>query len=203
MSLKEYSLQEFILKYRIINGILYEEAKSRAFTGYRIISTTRYSEKRHCFFETVSFAYKIRNQKIPLRHGHELNLIVPETLLSLKGKYLNIQFITVVPFRRQDCQYHTWKKNFIRKLADWIIALSEQYFRGCPIHNDFILEHSCGMIACYNGKLFREHSIERKAIFEKFCDIWKHPIHINRHTKNCTYIILKTMRYSHTNKLKN
>lgn len=67
-------------------------------------------------------------------------------------------------------------KNFIRKLADWIIALNEQYFRGCPIHNDFILEHSCGMTACYDGKLFRERSIERKVIFEKFCDIWKHPI---------------------------
>lgn len=37
--------------------------------------------------------------------------------------------------------------------ADRVIVLSEHYFHGCLLRrNDFMLEHSCGVIAFYDGK---------------------------------------------------
>ena len=39
--------------------------------------------------------------------------------------------------------------------ADQVIVLSEHYFHGCLLRrNDFMLEHSCGVIAFYDGKSY-------------------------------------------------
>ena len=39
--------------------------------------------------------------------------------------------------------------------ADRVIVLSEHYFKGCLLRrNDFMLEHSCSLIACYDGKTY-------------------------------------------------
>ena len=41
----------------------------------------------------------------------------------------------------------------IISLADQVIILSEHYFKGCLLRrNDFMLEHSCSLIAFYDGK---------------------------------------------------
>ena len=39
--------------------------------------------------------------------------------------------------------------------ADRVIVLSEHYCHGCLLRrNDFMLEHSCGVIAFYDGKSY-------------------------------------------------
>ena len=41
----------------------------------------------------------------------------------------------------------------VYKRQDRVIVLSEYYFKGCLLRrNDFMLEHSCGVIAFYDGK---------------------------------------------------
>ena len=46
MSLKASSLQEPIIKYRTMNGILSEKSKSLAFTGHRTVPVERQDEIR-------------------------------------------------------------------------------------------------------------------------------------------------------------
>ena len=84
------------------------------------------------------------------------DLLAAETVLSLKGRYPNIRLIAVVPFRRQSCRWPFMGKERYQKIisqADRVIVLSEHYFKGCLLRrNDFMLEHSCGVIAFYDGK---------------------------------------------------
>ena len=79
-----------------------------------------------------------------------------ETVFSLKGRYPDIRLIAVVPFRRQNCRWPSIEKERYQKIisqADRVIVLSEYYFKGCLLRrNDFMLEHSCGVIAFYDGK---------------------------------------------------
>lgn len=84
------------------------------------------------------------------------DLMAAETVLSLKGRYPDIRLIAVVPFRKQSCRWPSMEKEHYQKIisqADQVIILSEHYFKGCLLRrNDFMLEHSCGVIAFYDGK---------------------------------------------------
>ncbi len=84
------------------------------------------------------------------------DLMAAETVLSLKGRYPDIRLIAVVPFRRQSYRWPSMEKEHYQKIisqADWVIVLSEHYFKGCLLRrNDFMLEYSCGLIAFYDGK---------------------------------------------------
>ena len=84
------------------------------------------------------------------------DLMAAETVFSLKGRYPDIRLIAVVPFRRQNCRWPSIEKERYQKIisqADRVIVLSEHYFKGCLLRrNDFMLEHSCGVIAFYDDK---------------------------------------------------
>lgn len=156
MSLKASSLQEPIIKYRNMNGILSEKSKSLAFTGHRTVPVERQDEIRARLVEAVSLAYKSGITYFYSGMAMGFDLMAAETVLSLKGKYPDIRLIAVIPFRRQSCQWHSMEKeryqNIISK-ADRVIVLSEHYFHGCLLkRNDFMLEHSYGVIAFYDGK---------------------------------------------------
>ena len=134
-----------------MNGILSEKSKSLAFTGHRTVSVERQNEIRARLVEAVSLA---------CRSGMAMgfDMMAAETVLSLKGRYPDIRLIAVVPFRRQSCRWPSMEKERYQKIisrADRVIVLSEHYFHGCLLRrNDFMLEHSCGVIAFYDGKLY-------------------------------------------------
>ena len=139
-----------------MNGILSEKSKSLAFTGHRTIPIERQDEIRARLVEAVSVACKSGTTCFYSGMAMGFDLMAAETVLSLKGRYPNIRLIAVVPFRRQSCRWPSMEneryQNIISR-ADRVIVLSEYYFKGCLLRrNDFMLEHSCGVIAFYDGK---------------------------------------------------
>ncbi|WP_288874294.1 MULTISPECIES: SLOG family protein [Bacteroidaceae] len=62
----------------------------------------------------------------------------------------------MVPFSGQSSQWASSEQERYRQVlaeADKNVLLSENYFRGCLLRrNDYMLSHSCGVIAYYNGK---------------------------------------------------
>lgn len=139
-----------------MNGILSEKSKSLAFTGHRTIPVERQNEIRTRLVEAVSVASKSGITCFFSGMAMGFDLMAAETVLSLKGKYPEIRLIAVVPFRRQSSRWPSMEKERYQRIiiqADWVIVLSEQYFHGCLLRrNDFMLEHSCGVIAFYDGK---------------------------------------------------
>lgn len=139
-----------------MNGILSDKSKSLAFTGHRTIPIERQNEIRARLVEAVSVACKSGITCFFSGMAMGFDLMAAETVLSLKGRYPNIRLIAVVPFRRQCYRWPSMEneryQNIISR-ADRVIVLSEHYFKGCLLRrNDFMLEHSCGVIAYYDGK---------------------------------------------------
>lgn len=139
-----------------MNGILSDKSKSLAFTGHRIIPVERQDEIRTRLVEAVSLACRSSITCFFSGMAMGFDLMAAETVLSLKGKYPDIRLIAVVPFRRQNCRWPSIEKERYQNIvsrADRVIILSEHYFHGCLLRrNDFMLEHSCGVIAFYDGK---------------------------------------------------
>lgn len=139
-----------------MNGILSEKSKSLAFTGHRTVPVERQDEIRARLVEAVSVACKSGITCFFSGMAMGFDLMAAETVLSLKGRYLDIRLIAVVPFRRQSCRWPSIEKERYQKIisqADQVIVLSEHYFKGCLLRrNDFMLEHSCDVITFYDGK---------------------------------------------------
>ncbi len=154
--MKASSLQEPIIKYRTMNGILSEKSKSLAFTGHRTVPVEKQDEIRARLVEAVSVASKSGITCFFSGMAMGFDLMAAETVLSLKGRYPDIRLIAVIPFRRQSCRWPSMEKERYQNIisrADRVIVLSEHYFHGCLLkRNDFMLEHSCGVIAFYDGK---------------------------------------------------
>ena len=141
-----------------MNGILSDKLKSLAFTGHRTIPIERLDEIRARLVEAVSLACKSGITCFYSGMAMGFDLMAAETVLSLKGKYPEIRLIAVVPFRRQSCRWPSIEQERYYRIisrADRVIVLSEHYFHGCLLRrNDFMLEHSCGVIAFYDGKSY-------------------------------------------------
>lgn len=113
--MKASSLQEPIIKYRTMNGILSDKSKSLAFTGHRTVPVERQDEIRARLVEAVSVAYKSGITCFYSGMAMGFDLMAAETVLSLKGRYPDIRFIAVVPFRRQNYRWPSMEKSVIRK----------------------------------------------------------------------------------------
>ena len=139
-----------------MNGILSEKSKSLACTGHRTVPVERQYGRSARLVEAVSVACQSGITCFFSGMAMGFDLMAAETILSLKGKYPEIRLIAVVPFRRQSCRWPSMEKERYQNIisrADQVIVLSEHYFHGCLLRrNDFMLEHSCGVIAFYDGK---------------------------------------------------
>ena len=114
-----------------MNGILSDKSKSLAFTGHRTVPVERQDEIRARLVEAVSVAYKSGITCFYSGMAMGFDLMAAETVLSLKGRYPDIRFIAVVPFRRQNYRWPSMEKERYQKIisqADRVIVLSEYYF---------------------------------------------------------------------------
>lgn len=84
--MKASSLQEPIIKYRTMNGILSEKSKSLAFTGHRTIPIERQDEIRARLVEAVSLACKSGITCFYSGMAMGFDLMAAETVLSAEGK---------------------------------------------------------------------------------------------------------------------
>lgn len=111
--MKASSLQEPIIKYRTMNGILSEKSKSLAFTGHRTIPVERQDEIRARLVEAVSVACKSGITCFYSGMAMGFDLMAAETVLSLKE---GIRIYGSLPlFLSEDraAGGHTWSRNVI------------------------------------------------------------------------------------------
>lgn len=133
-----------------------ERGKSIAFTGHRIIPSARQEEVRKRLTTAVTLACKSGMTRFYCGMALGFDMMAAEVVLSLKDKFPDIQLIAVVPFSGQsNRRTSSEQERYHRILAktDKVVTLSENYFRGCLFRrNDYMLSHSCGVIAYYDGK---------------------------------------------------
>lgn len=133
-----------------------EREKSIAFTGHRIIPLTRQEEVRKQLTTAVTLACKSGMTCFCCGMALGFDMMAAEVVLLLKDKFPDIQLIAVVPFSRQSTRWaSSEQERYHRILAktDKVVILSGNYFRGCLLRrNDYMLSHSCGVIAYYDGK---------------------------------------------------
>jgi len=133
--------------------VLYlEREKSIAFTGHRIIPLVRQEEVKERLTAAVAFACKSGMTRFYCGMALGFDMMAAEVVLSLKDKFPDIRLIAVVPFSGQSNRWaFSEQERYHRILAktDMIVV----YFRGCLLRrNDYMLSHSCGVIAYYDGK---------------------------------------------------
>lgn len=133
-----------------------ERGKSIAFTGHRIIPLARQEEVRKQLITAVAFACESGITRFYCGMALGVDLMAAEVVLSLKAKFPDIRLIAVVPFLGQSDRWAFSEQDRYHRIlakADKVVVLSENYFRGCLLRrNDYMLSHSCGVIAYYDGK---------------------------------------------------
>lgn len=133
-----------------------EKEKSITFTGHRIIPLVRQEDVRVRLIAAVAFACKSGITRFYCGMALGFDLMAAEVVLSLKDQFPDIRLIAIVPFSGQSSRWaFSEQERYHRILAktDKVVVLSGNYFRGCLLRrNDYMLSHSCGVIAYYDGK---------------------------------------------------
>ena len=141
-----------------MNGILSDKSKSLAFTEHRTIPIERQNEIRARLVEAVSLACRSGITCFFSGMAMGFDLMAAETVLSLKGKYPEYTAYCRCSFQKTELPVAFHGKGTLSEYnfqADQVIVLSEHYFHWCLLRrNDFMLEHSCGVIAFYDGKSY-------------------------------------------------
>ena len=141
-----------------MEDVLYlDRKKSITFTGHRIIPLVRQKEFRERLEEAVALACKSDMTRFYCGMALGFDMMAAEVVLSLKDKFPDIQLIAIVPFLGQSSRWGSFEQERYCQIlagANKVVVLSENYFRGCLLRrNDYMLSHSCGVIAYYDGKL--------------------------------------------------
>lgn len=133
-----------------------KRGKSIAFTGHRIIPLVRQEEVRARLTTTVAFACKSGMTRFYCGMALGFDLMAAEVVLSLKEQFPDIRLIAVVPFSGQSDRWDSSEQERYHRIlakTDMVVVLSGNYFRGCLLwRNNYMLSHSCGVIAYYDGK---------------------------------------------------
>lgn len=133
-----------------------EREKSITFTGHRIIPLVRQEEVKVRLTAAVAFACKSGMTRFYCGVALGFDMMAAEVVLSLKDQFPDIRLIAVIPFSGQSDRWDSSEQERYRQIlakADKVVVLSGNYFRGCLLRrNDYMLSHSCGVIAYYDGK---------------------------------------------------
>lgn len=133
-----------------------EREKSITFTGHRIIPLVLHKEVKVRLEAAVVFACKSGMTRFYCGMALGFDMLAAEVVQSLKDKFPDIQLIAIVPFLGQSSRWGSSEQERYHRIlagADKVVVLSENYFRGCLLRrNDYMLSHSCGVIAYYDGK---------------------------------------------------
>ena len=96
----------------------------------------------------------IRNYYCGMAIGFDM--LAAEVVLSLKSELPQLKLIAVIPFKGQSVRWNykeQAKYNAILAQCDDSILLSKTYYNGCLLRrNDYMLAHSCGLVAFFDGK---------------------------------------------------
>lgn len=133
----------------------FQKAQSAAFTGHRYISYGKYPILKVTLRQRIRtlYAQGIRNFYCGMAIGFDM--LAAETILSLKTELQGLTLIAVIPYRNQSEKWSDTNRsryNAILCKTDKTILLSKDYYKGCLLRrNDYMLSHSCHIIAYFDG----------------------------------------------------
>lgn len=136
-----------------ING--FQKAQSAAFTGHRYIPYSKYPVLKVTLRQHIKtlYAQGIRNFYCGMAIGFDM--LAAETVLSLRTELQGLILIAVIPYRKQSEKWSDTNRsryNAILCKTDRTILLCENYYKGCLLRrNDYMLSHSCHIIAYFDG----------------------------------------------------
>ncbi len=134
----------------------YMKAQSVAFSGHRSVPETRKEKLKKNLRGKVRVLYAmgIRNFFCGMALGFDM--LAAEVVLSLKSDLPNLKLVAVVPFKEQSARWNYSEQARYQSIlarCDDVVILSEVYYNGCLLRrNDYMLVHSCGLIAFFDGK---------------------------------------------------
>ena len=138
------------------NKASYNKTNSVAFSGHRSIPEHRKEVLKKKLKEKIRLLYAmgIRDYYCGMALGFDM--LAAEVVLSLKSELPQLKLIAVVPFKGQSARWgyneQTRYKTILTRCDD-IILLSQAYYNGCLLRrNDYMLAHSCGLVAFFDGK---------------------------------------------------
>ena len=134
----------------------YIKANSVAFSGHRIIAEERKDEIRKKLRGKIRLLYAMGINNFYCGMALGFDMLAAEEVISLKAELSKLKLIAVVPYDGQSERWSTREQNRyldILDKADDTILLNKHYFKGCLLRrNDYMLSHSCGLIAFFDGK---------------------------------------------------
>ncbi len=133
----------------------YNIEETMAFTGHRLIEPGRVEEIKAQLRIKIKALYAkgIRIYLSGMALGFDM--LAAEVVLSLKAELPSLKLVAIIPFRNQCNRWNYMSRARycdILVAADDAIVLSDGFYKGCCLkRNDFMIDHSCGLIAFYDG----------------------------------------------------
>ena len=139
-----------------MKNIFLKKEQSVTFTGHRFIPYGKLSMLKVALKSIILELYAKGYNNYYCGMAMGFDLLSAEVVLSLKAEYKELRLIAVVPYRNQDERFSFADKKRYQSIlsrADETILLCENYHQGCLLRrNDYMLAHSSGLVAYYNGK---------------------------------------------------
>ena len=132
------------------------KSQSVAFTGHRNIIGNKRPELRVTVDNALIELYQSGYRNFISGMAMGFDLLAASAVIALKRRFSDIKLIAVVPYRNQSekfSDYEHKRYQYALQNADEVIVLRETYCNGCLLRrNDYMLAHSSGLVAYYNGK---------------------------------------------------
>lgn len=157
----------------------YDIKETFAFTGHRLIESSKVNDLRKALRANIKALYAkgIRIYLSGMALGFDM--IAAEEVIALKEELPSLRLVAVIPFQGQNNRWSYRDKQRYSQLlaaADDSVVLSEGFFKGCYLkRNDFMIDHSCGIMAYFDGGYkggtfytFRQAKIKGKDIINLY-----------------------------------
>lgn len=138
-----------------MNNFGYKREESCAFTGHRSIRPEHEGVLRGRLRRAIEQAYDAGVTNFVCGMAVGFDMLAAEAVLALRDELPDLTLTAVVPFRGQEERWSEANKRRFRRIleeADSAIELSDRFFRGAELRrNDWMIGHSCRVIAYYDG----------------------------------------------------
>ena len=132
------------------------KTNSVAFSGHRSVPEHRKEEIKKKLRGKIRLLYAMGIRIYFCGMALGFDMLAAEMVLSLKSELPQLKLIAVVPFKEQSARWNYQEQARYKRLlsqCDDTIMLSKAYYNGCLLRrNDYMLVHSCGLIAFFDGK---------------------------------------------------
>lgn len=139
-----------------MNNLILNKRQSVAFTGHRSIDANKRPYLRVAVDNILIELYQSGYRNFINGMAMGFDLLAASAVISLKKRFSDIKLIAVVPYRNQSEKFSEQEQKryqYVLQNADEVIVLREKYTNGCLLRrNDYMLAHSSGLVAYYNGK---------------------------------------------------